>query len=102
MCECCNGCACREWIEEMGYDPDDSYPEDVCSRCGFEGPFYYFNEAQKYGWGGSQSMREKLDVLRSMMSRRRAGCRLNRRHFRSSASCLRIRWPFGSGQGDCC
>lgn len=65
MNECCNGCACRKWIEEMGYDPDDSYPEEVCSRCGFEGPFYYFNEAQKYGWGGSPSMREKLAVLRS-------------------------------------
>ena len=65
MNECCNGCACRKWIEEMGYDPDDSYPEEVCSRCGFEGPFYYFNEAQKYGWGGSPSMREKLAVLRT-------------------------------------
>ena len=65
MCECCNGCACRNWILEMGYDSDDSYPEEVCSRCGFEGPFYYFNEAQKYGWGGSPSMREKLAVLRS-------------------------------------
>ena len=65
MNECCNGCACRKWIEEMGYDPDDSYPEEVCSRCGFEGPFYYFNEAQKYGWGGSPSVREKLAVLRS-------------------------------------
>ena len=65
MCECCNGCACRNWILEMGYDPDDSYPEEVCSRCGFEGPFYYFNEAQKYGWGGSPSMREKLAVLRT-------------------------------------
>lgn len=65
MNECCNGCACRKWIEEIGYDPDDSYPEEVCSRCGFEGPFYYFNEAQKYGWGGSPSMREKLAVLRS-------------------------------------
>ena len=65
MNECCNGCACRNWIEEMGYDPDDSYPEEVCSRCGFEGPYYYFNEAQKYGWGGSPSMREKLAVLRS-------------------------------------
>ena len=65
MNACCNGCACSQWIEEMGYDPDDSYPEEVCSRCGFEGPFYYFNEAQKYGWGGSPSMREKLAVLRS-------------------------------------
>lgn len=65
MNDCCNGCACRKWIEEMGYDPDDSYPEEVCSRCGFEGPFYCFNEAQKYGWGGSPSMREKLAVLRS-------------------------------------
>lgn len=65
MNECCNGCACRKWIEEMGYDPDDSYPKEVCSRCGFEGPFYYFNEAQKYGWGGSPSMREKLAVLRT-------------------------------------
>ena len=65
MNACCNGCACRKWIEEMGYDPDDSYPEEVCSRCGFEGPYYYFNEAQKYGWGGSPSMREKLAVLRS-------------------------------------
>ena len=65
MNECCNGCACRKWIEEMGCDPDDSYPEEVCSRCGFEGPFYYFNEAQKYGWGGSPSMREKLATFRS-------------------------------------
>ena len=65
MIECCNGCACRQWIEEMGYDPDDSYPEEVCSRCGFEGPFYYFNEAQKYGWGGSPSMREKLAAFRA-------------------------------------
>ena len=65
MNACCNGCACRKWIEEVGYDPDDSYPEEVCSRCGFEGPFYYFYEAQKYGWGGSPSMREKLTVLRS-------------------------------------
>ena len=65
MNACCNGCACRKWIEEMGYDPDDPYPEEVCSRCGFEGPYYYFNEAQKYGWGGSPSMREKLAVLRS-------------------------------------
>ena len=65
MNECCNGCACRKWIEEMGYDPDDSYPEEVCSRCGFEGPYYYFNEAQKFGWGGSPSMREKLAALRS-------------------------------------
>ena len=65
MNECCNGCACRQWIGEMGYDPDDSYPEEVCSRCGFEGPFYYFNEAQKYGWGGSPSMREKLAAFRA-------------------------------------
>lgn len=64
MNECCNGCACRKWIEEMGYDPDESYPEEACCRCGFEGPFYYFNEAQKYGWGGSPSMREKLAMLR--------------------------------------
>ena len=65
MSKCCNGYDCREWIEGMGYDPERFLSGRGCSRCGFEGPFYYFNEAQKYGWGGSPSMREKLAALRS-------------------------------------
>ena len=65
MNECCNGCACRQWIAEMGYDPEESYPDEVCSRCGFEGPYYYFNEAQKYGFGGSPAVRDKLSDLQA-------------------------------------
>lgn len=52
-------------LREWGMILNDSYPEEVCSRCGFKRSFYYFNEAQKYGWGGSPSMREKLAALRS-------------------------------------
>lgn len=61
---CCNRCACRNWIKLMGYDPDDSYPDDVCYKCGVEGPYYFFNQAQEYGWGGSAQMKERLCRLR--------------------------------------
>ena len=62
--ECCNGCACHNWIKEMGYDPDDSYPEHVCYKCGAEGPYYLFNQAQEYGWGGGAQTMESLRRLR--------------------------------------
>lgn len=52
-------------LREWGMILNDSYPEEVCSRCGFERPFYYFNEAQKYGSGGSPSMQEKLTAFRA-------------------------------------
>ena len=62
--ECCNGCACRNWIKAMGYDPDDSYPEHVCYKCGADGPYYLFNQAQEYGWGGGTQTMESLRRLR--------------------------------------
>ena len=62
--ECCNGCACRNWIKSMGYDPDESYPEEVCYKCGVEGPYYLFNQAQEFGWGGSVQMLEEVRQLR--------------------------------------
>ena len=62
--ECCNGCACHNWIKAMGYDPDDSYPEQVCYKCGAEGPYYLFNQAQVYGWGGGAQVMESLRRLR--------------------------------------
>ena len=62
--ECCKSCACHNWIKEMGYDPEDSYPDQVCYKCGAEGPFYLFNQAQEYGWGGGTQMRERLRQLR--------------------------------------
>ena len=62
--ECCNGCACHNWIKAMGYDPDDSYPEHVCYKCGAEGPYYLFNQAQEYGWGGGAQTMESLRRLR--------------------------------------
>ena len=48
----------------MGYDPDDSYPDDVCYKCGAEGPYYLFNQAQEYGWGGGAQTMESLRQLR--------------------------------------
>ena len=48
----------------MGYDPDDSYPDDICYRCGAEGPYYLFNQAQEYGWGGGAQTMECLRQLR--------------------------------------
>lgn len=62
--ECCNGCACHNWIKAMGYDPDDSYPDDVCYKCDAEGPYYLFNQAQEYGWGGGAQTMESLRRLR--------------------------------------
>ncbi len=62
--ECCNGCACHNWIKAMGYDPDDSYPQAVCYKCGGEGPYYLFNQAQEYGWGGGAQTMERLRRLR--------------------------------------
>ena len=62
--ECCNGCACHNWIKAMGYDPEDSYPEQVCYKCGAEGPYYLFNQAQEYGWGGGRQTMERLRRLR--------------------------------------
>ena len=48
----------------MGYDPDESYPEEVCYKCGVEGPYYLFNQAQEFGWGGSVQMLEEVRQLR--------------------------------------
>ena len=62
--ECCNGCACHNWIESMGYDPDESYPDEVCYKCGVEGPYCLFNQAQEYGWGGGAQTMESLRRLR--------------------------------------
>lgn len=62
--ECCNGFACHNWIESMGYDPDESYPDEVCYKCGVEGPYYLFNQAQEYGWGGGAQTMESLRRLR--------------------------------------
>lgn len=62
--ECCNGCVCHNWIKAMGYNPDDSYPEQVYHKCGAEGPYYLFNQAQEYGWGGGAQTMESLCGLR--------------------------------------
>ena len=62
--ECCKGCACRNWIKLMGYDPDESYPDEVCYKCGVEGPYYLFNQAQEFGWGGGVQMMDEVRRLR--------------------------------------
>lgn len=48
----------------MGYDPDESYPEEVCYKCGVEGPYYLFNQAQEFGWGGGVQMMDEVRRLR--------------------------------------
>ena len=48
----------------MGYDPDESYPDEVCYKCGVEGPYYLFNQAQEFGWGGGVQMMDEVRRLR--------------------------------------
>lgn len=63
--ECCGGRACRQWVKKAGYDFDEPRPDHVCEECGFGGPYYFYNQAQEYGWGWTPEIQKMVAALYS-------------------------------------